>query len=511
MISGVFLGDCDLSGAKAEIWSFGPFLLNDATSELTKDGEAIAIEPQSLRLLGFLIRHRDRVATREDLISAIWQGRAVSDWAISGAVKALRSALGDIGSDRQYVRTIHSRGYRFVAEVKPQSQPQQVETQPTILVRIFRMHGDETGLEYLAEGLAEDLITGLAGKSYWRVLSYNTARALADAAPAHDYGVTTIIDGSVRQLGKTIRINVSVLDGTGTQQTWAESFDLTQDSLLAGHDLICDRLIAVLSPGEQGSSLGQRGTNSPAAYDHYQKGRYAYFRYEPQTFVEALSNFVKAAEIDPGFANAYAQQAYCRTTLYVFGLPGADISLDKAEALARKAIEIDTTSALGHARLGWVLGYRGQPDETIAAFEAALQHDPDSAEVYHAYGETMNRLAQPEKAAPLLDAVFSMDSYFPPSWEFPQGHTQLLLGRHNRAIAHFSSVLDRLDRFIPARVQLVRALWEAGDKKAAAQNVAIIKDFAPKYSLAHAARMFPYPDEVQRAGLLNALSSSGMI
>ena len=139
--------------------------------------------------------------------------------------------------------------------------------------------------------------------------------------------------------------------------------------------------------------------------------------------------------------------------------------MDAAGALARKAIAIDSTSALGHARLGLVLGYRGKPEETIAALETALRPEPDNAEVYHAYGETMNRLAQPQKAAPLLGTVFSKDSFLPPSWEFPQGHTKVLLGHHDRAIEHFESVLDRLERFIPARVQLVRALWEAGTRQ----------------------------------------------
>lgn len=328
--------------------------------------------------------------------------------------------------------------------------------------------------------------------------------------PSPDYGVTTIIDGSIRRLGDTIRINLSVLDGSGRRQIWAESFDLTPESILAGHDMIRDRLIAVLSPGDPRQAARQRGTLNPAAYDHYQKGRYAYFRYEPKAFMEALGEFGKATEIDPAYANAYAQQSYCRTTLYVFGLPGADKTLDAAEALARKAIAIDNASVLGHVRLGWVLGYRGKPDETIAAFETALRLDPENAELYHAYGETMNRLAQPIKALSLLEAVFSKDSYFPPSWEFPQGHTQILLGRQDRAIAHFQSVLGRLERFIPARVQLVRALWETGKTAEARQNVATIKRFSPNYSLAHAARMFPYPDEAERARLIGALSDAGM-
>ncbi|MCG6903758.1 MAG: winged helix-turn-helix domain-containing protein [Rhodobacter sp.] len=510
VVSGGFLEVRDLNGTPAQIWRFGSFVFNEATSELSRNGKAVPIEPQSLLLLGYLIRHRDRVVSREDLVDAIWQGRAVSDWAISGAIKALRVALGDTEAERQFVRTIHSRGYRFVAQATstpPEGQPQKP---PMILVRIFRMPHQENGLEYLAEGLAEDLITGLSGRPSWRVLSYNTARALAESVPSAEYGVTTIIDGSIRQSADTIRINVSVLDGSGTQQAWAESFDLTPNSLLAGHDMICERLIAVLSPGEPARRSRQRGTLDPAAYDHYQKGRYAYFRYEPKAFIAALDNFTKATEIDPTYANAYAQQAYCRTTLYVFGLPGADKTLDAAEALARKAIEIDGESALGHARLGWVLGYCGKPAETIAAFETALRFDPDNAEVYHAYGETMNRLAQPQKAAPLLETVFSKDSYFPPSWEFPQGHTEILLGHHDRAIEHFNSVLDRLERFIPARVQLVRTLWETGNKTDARQNVAAIRTFAPNYSLAHVARMFPYPDKVEKARLINALADAGL-
>jgi DNA-binding winged helix-turn-helix (wHTH) protein/tetratricopeptide (TPR) repeat protein len=499
-----------LSDAATQIWHFDPFVFNEATSELLRDGNAVAIEPQSLMLLGFLIRQRDRVVSREDLIAAIWQGRAVSDWAISGAIKALRIALGDIEAERQFIRTIHSRGYRFVAQVTSSPIEGKKQMPPTILVRIFRMPHPETGLEYLAEGLAEDLITGLSGRPNWRVRSYNTARALAETVPSAHYGVTTIIDGSIRQSANTVRINVSVLDGAGTQQAWAESFDLTPNSLLAGHDMICQRLIAVLSPGDMKTPSRQRGTLNPAAYDHYQKGRYAYFRYEPKAVIDALANFAKATQIDPTYANAYAQQAYCRTTLYVFGLQGADQTLGAAKALARKAIEIDPRSALGHARLGWVLGYCGKPDATIAAFEAALHFDPNSAEVYHAYGETLNRLAQPQKAAPLLETVFSKDSFLPPSWEFPQGHTEILLGHHDAAIAHFKSVLDRLERFIPARVQLVRALWEAGNKSEAAQNVATIKTFAPNYSLAHAARMFPYPDAAQKARLIDALAGAGM-
>ena len=492
------------------VWAFGPFRLNAATSELFKDGEAVAIEPQSLRLLEYLIRHKDRVVSREDLVDAVWQGRVVSDWAISGAIKALRRTLDDLGPEKVYVRTVHSRGFRFVADVASTPLPDPLEAHPTVLVRVFRVLGEQAELGYLAEGLTEDLIAGLSGKKSWRILSYNTSRALGASTSSDIHDITTIVDGSIRKLGGTIRITVSVLDGAGAQQIWAETFDLTAESLLAGHDMIRDRLIAVLSPGDTPVDRRERGTTVPAAYDHYQRGRYAYYRYEPKAFVEALAHFRTATELDPGFGRAYAQQAYCRTTLYVFGLPGADTTLDAAEALARTAIEIDDASALGHARLGWVLGYLGRPDETIAAFDAALARDPDDAEVHLAYGETLNRLARPELATSCLETVFSKDSYFPPSWEFPQGHTQILLGDRDGAITHFRSVLDRLERFIPARVQLARALWERGDETGASDCVSCIMALAPTFSLAHAGRMFPYPVETERDRLLTALGAAGM-
>lgn len=502
-----------MDGESRLILHFDPFVLNTATLELSRDGEPVRIEPQSLRLLEYLVRHRHRVVSGGELVAAIWQGRAVSDWAVSGAIKAVRAALGDLDRNRRFVRTVHSRGYRFVADVRTESAtaPEAGSAAlPTVLVRVFRSPPDAGEIEYLAAGLTEDLIADLSRQGGMSVLSYNSSRAYADTDPPEGAGISRIVEGSVRRIEETIRVNVAILNGSGERQVWAERFDLTGDSLIAGQDRISARLAEVLSPERPAATRKPHRTRNPDAYDNYLKGRYAYFRYEPAAFAQALAHFSRAAELDPTFADAFAQQAYCRTTLFVFGLSGGDPTLDPAEALARQAVRLDDGSALGHARLGWVLGYRRQPEATIAAFEAAIARDPDNAEVYFAYGETMNRLARPERAEPLLRTAFSKDSFFPPSWEFALGHNKVLLGRHDRAIAHFLSVLDRVERFIPARVQLARAYWETGDREAAADAVGKIRSLAPKYGLAHAGRMFPYPVAEERARLEDALAGAGL-
>lgn len=493
---------------ECQVWRFGPFAVNAAASEVLRDGVAIPIEPQSLRLLIYLLQNRDRVVTREDLIGDLWQGRAVSDWAISGAVKALRGALGDTGRDKAYVRTVHSRGFRFMAEVREDGPPPRDAL--TVLVRRIRTPSEMPEDTYLSEGMTDDLITDLARQPGLSVLGAHVTRALGDGRVPQDLGVSAVVEGNLRRIGGTIRVNVAVLDSASGRQLWAERFDLTPDSLLAGQDRISARVADVLAPGPKPDAPRPGGTRSAAAYDHYLKGRYAYFRYDPPSFAQALGHFQQSTEIDPGFADAYAQQAYCRTTLFVFALPGGDDTLDPAEDLARRAIALDDGSALGHARLGWVLGYRGRPQDCVVAFEAAMARSGGNAEVCLAYGETMNRLADPLRAEPLLDRAFAQDAFHPPSWEFARGHTEILRGTHARAIGHFRAVIDRVDRFLPARVQLARALWEDGQHDAARDMVTAIHDIAPRYGLKQAERMFPYPVAQERQRLLSALKAAGL-
>jgi Tfp pilus assembly protein PilF len=156
------------------------------------------------------------------------------------------------------------------------------------------------------------------------------------------------------------------------------------------------------------------------------------------------------------------------------------------------------------------LGFGGQVAPVLSAFSDALACDPDNAEVAYAFGETLNRLAQPERAQEILKAAFARDMYVPPSWEFARGHSKLLLGDATGAIEHFRSVLDRVDRFVPARVQLIRALWETGQEAEARQEVTTLRGLAPGYSLAHARRMFPYPVEAASDALDAALAGAGL-
>jgi DNA-binding winged helix-turn-helix (wHTH) protein len=93
---------------------FADFEIDVAQQELRRGGEVVHTEPQVFDLLLHLVRHRERIVSKNELIETIWNGRIVSEAALSSRIKAARKAIGDNGNDQMFIRTLHKRGFRFV-------------------------------------------------------------------------------------------------------------------------------------------------------------------------------------------------------------------------------------------------------------------------------------------------------------------------------------------------------------------------------------------------------------
>ncbi|KAB2347766.1 ATP-binding protein [Actinomadura rudentiformis] len=100
-------------------FSFEGFLLDETTFELLRNGRPVPLEPQVFDVLVYLVRHRDRVVPKEELLDQVWGDRFVSESALTTRIKHVRRALGDDGRSQRFVRTVHGRGYRFTAAVTP--------------------------------------------------------------------------------------------------------------------------------------------------------------------------------------------------------------------------------------------------------------------------------------------------------------------------------------------------------------------------------------------------------
>ncbi len=490
----------------------GAFELDAEAFELRLDGQRVAVEPLVLQLILHLAGNLHRLVSRDELVQTIWQGRAVSDWAVSAAIKAARRALGDIEEPRRYIRTVHGRGLRFVAEVR-HADP--IRPDPRALAVIpFRTIGGGEGEDYFADGVSEDLMVELSRVAGLRVATRFSAFRFrgTDLAPqeiGRALGADQLLTGAIRREDGALRITAELLDARDGSQLWSDRFTGTAGDIFAMQDAIAERITAALKL-HFAAPARARATQDPQAYDLCLRGRWEYFQYSPAHFARAAQYFAEALDRDPDYAEALAYLSYCRTSTHVFAWPGSDDTLDPALDCARRAVALDPQSAVAHARLGWVLGFPGRADEAVGAFDRAVALDPVNPETLHNYGETLNRLCRPAAAGPLLERAFAIDRYVPPSWAMALAHSANLEGRFDAAAERLGDVLARVPGFVPPRVQLVRALAGLGDRAGAERQAAGIGRIAPRYRIATARRMFPYPDPDQAAALDAALRQAGL-
>jgi DNA-binding winged helix-turn-helix (wHTH) protein len=202
---------------------FEDCVLDTDRRELRRGAGHVELEPQVFDVLEFLIRTRDRVASRDDLLEAVWHGRIVSESTLSSRINAARMAIGDDGTAQRLIRTLPRKGFRFVGEVGEQDEQQTqapatvAETVvggsrsasagsggPSIAVLPFTNMSDDPASGHIADGIAEDIITALWRYGNLTVIARNSSftykgRAVDVREIGRDLGADYVLEGSVRR------------------------------------------------------------------------------------------------------------------------------------------------------------------------------------------------------------------------------------------------------------------------------------------------------------------------
>ena len=157
---------------------FEDYTFDTGRRELHRGADAVSITPQVFDLLDYLIRNRERVVSKDDLINAIWNGRIVSDAALTTRLNAARTAIGDSGEEQRLIKTLPRKGFRFVGPVlaaqepaaaaatdnlgEPPKSPLTLPDKPSIAVLPFTNLSSDPEQEYFADGMVEEIITALS-------------------------------------------------------------------------------------------------------------------------------------------------------------------------------------------------------------------------------------------------------------------------------------------------------------------------------------------------------------
>ena len=235
------------------LYSFEDFVLDSDRRELRCRTGLIGLEPQVFDLLEYLIRNRERVATKDDLLAAVWGGRIVSESVLTTRINAARSAIGDSGKDQRFIRTLPRKGVRFVGEVRearrtspPPEAPAPalaLPDRPSIAVLPFANMSGEAEQEYFADGVVEDIITALSRMSWLFVIARNSSfvykgRAVDVKRVGQELGVRYVLEGSVRKAANRVRITGQLIDAATGGHLWADRFDGNLDDVFDLQDLV---------------------------------------------------------------------------------------------------------------------------------------------------------------------------------------------------------------------------------------------------------------------------------
>jgi len=444
--------------------AFGPYRVDLQRQELRQDDTVVHVEPQVFDLLVHLLRHRDRVVGKDELFDTIWQGRIVSEAALSSRINAARKAVGDDGERQEVIRTVHKRGFRFVAAVEDLAdrpvalaEPQPVQdaappqasstsaARPSIVVLPFANLSTEPDTEYFSYGLTEDIIRLLARHRWLNVLSRHTGAPFKgrDVDPreiATALGVRWIVQGSVLRRAERVRITADLVCAQTAQQIWSESYQFDLDHLLDVQESMAQQIAATIEP-ELARLEREAAVRRPPqhfdAWDCYQRGLWHLWGFTVPDMQAAELMFSRAAEIDPRFARAHGALAYVHLQSAVLR-PPADRPALIAMAMheARRAVALDDQDSMNLCVLGRAHCFQQDYEESIARLEEAVALNPSFGQGWYALGFTFLFSGREEEAIACIERATELSPRDPhlASFHAMRAMAHLLLGDLEAAV-----------------------------------------------------------------------------
>ena len=319
------------------IYRFGPFELDLATVELRARGEILSLEPQVFALLALLVENHDRLVSKDEIIEKVWDGRAVSDAAVSSRVKSARQALGDDGQAQRFIRTVRGRGFRFVAKINVLrgsagpcglqggadpggddigSLAHQLEriSRPSIAVLPFRMIGARERYPALAGALADELDlravpSALAVGHRSRGSSFRVCADREFSEIGRLLGVRYCLSGAIEVSDSRLLVVVELVDTLDSRIVWADRFSGRIDDVHSMRDEIRARVLTALDlqiPMHEAALPRLAAPDDLDAWSAYHLGLQHIYRFNRTDNAAAAQLFQRAVTLDPRFARAHA-------------------------------------------------------------------------------------------------------------------------------------------------------------------------------------------------------------
>src|SRR5258705_8639389 len=273
---------------------FEDFALDTDRRELWRGADVVPTTPQVFDLLDYLIRHRERVVSKDDLINAIWNGRSVSDAALTTRLNVARCAIGDSGEEQRLIKTLPRKGFRFVGPVReaqgaaraavtdnaiePSKPALTLPDKPSIAVLPFHNLSGDPEQEYFADGMVDDIITALSRFKALFVIARNSSftykrRAVDVKQIGRELGVRYVLEGSVRKAANRVCITGQLVDAVTGAHLWADRFDGGLGDIFDLQDQVTESVVGAIAPAVEKAEIERAKRKPTENIDGYEPVR----------------------------------------------------------------------------------------------------------------------------------------------------------------------------------------------------------------------------------------------
>jgi TolB-like protein len=431
----------------ATIYKFGPFGLDADAGILFCGAEPAMLGQRTVALLQLLLERAGAPVSKDALIEAAWPGLAVEDSNLTVQIAALRRVLADKGGGEGWIETLPRRGYRYVGPPVATDQPG-TETsrtspalalpdKPSVAVLPFSNLSGDPAQEYFADGMVDDIITGLSRIKWLFVIARNSTftykgRAVDVKQLGGELGVRYVLEGSVRKLADRVRIAAQLIDAATGTHVWAERYDRKVDDIFALQDEIALAVVGAIEPRLRRAEVERVKRKRPDnldAYDLVLQAQPDIYSGMPDRSANALLLLKRALALDPTYALAHGFAAMGHHNRFLrAGLHEEDrvASIHHAQA----AIAHGQDDALALTFAGFSIGMDGHDRAAaFAAFEAALAVSPSTALAYILGSVILGWTGEAEQAIEWGERGLRLSPFDP--WAFAAFHS-LALGHFQR-------------------------------------------------------------------------------
>ncbi|MFN4142124.1 winged helix-turn-helix domain-containing tetratricopeptide repeat protein [Aestuariivirga sp.] len=416
------------------VWTFGAYCIDPDRFELTCGGAPVRLEPQVLALLIHLVRHRERMVSKDEIVAAIWNGGIASDASIASRIRSARQAVGDDGKRQEVVRTIHGRGYRFVAplhetasvasESEEAPQPQLANaaelTRPSIAVLPFRPLAVAPELAILSHAIPHEIIQALSRLRWLAVIARGSSFRFREPElelVGTALGARYVLSGLIEASGSTVAVTLELADAGRNEVIWGDRLSAPLDGIEDLRKRIVVRVVAALDlhvPENEARGATLRGTERLDAWANFHLGLHQLYRFTADAVLQARQHFERAVAVDPHFARAHAGLSFTSFLEAFLQLgPEAPAAALQSRRHAERAMELDPLDPFTHFNMGRSFWLTAEPEAARGWLQRAVELNPNYAQGFYARAFTSMLTGNAEEVNASLDTALLLSPLDP--------------------------------------------------------------------------------------------------